>query len=524
MLISRYRSLGAISCVAVILAVFSCNTPDGVLVQPSGPGGMGGGGGSSVSSGSSSSSGGDGGAGGAGGGAGQLPKQLWAKVFAGNMDNVPISLALDADDSSIMTAQCGSTLDFGGDMMTTPGDPDADICVAKVDRDGNYKWMLSAGTAKPEYPIGAVPFGSDIVLHGTVYDSMSLGGLTVDTGEAYYNMFVALLSDSGAVKWVRPLGLDNAADEDPRGLAVLGSSTIVIAGNFGTYQSGPTLTFGGQTHTAKGYEDIWIAAFDNAGALKWSSSYGVTDLYQEVYDTTSDGINRIYIAGAAEGAVDFGGGPLGNVNKTDDDIFIAALDEAGIHQWSKSFGNASYQHAERVRVDKTGNVYIAGELGSDCTMFDGKQLCGLAVQDLFLTKMDSTGAVVWASKISSDSANTYLGDIAIDTDGSVFMTGFYMGSLDFGGGITLPGPAEGECPFVCSDAFLAQFDANGKCVLARRYGSDKATDRGLNLAFTSDRDLMLFGFAHKGFDLGAGALPAPIPDTGYMFLAKLLTH
>jgi hypothetical protein len=100
--------------------------------------------------------------------------------------------------------------------------------------------------------------------------------------------------------------------------------------------------------------------------------------------------------------------------------------------------------AQRTAVDSSGNIYVIGTATGDF----GSQL-NQSSQDVYLTKYDSAGNVVWQNLLgSADTADGY--DLALDPSGGVVVTGASKADL------TTTSVADGN-----NDSFVARYDANG---------------------------------------------------------------
>ncbi|WP_437999577.1 hypothetical protein WMF26_06340 [Sorangium sp. So ce185] len=71
-----------------------------------------------------------------------------------------------------------------------------------------------------------------------------------------------------------------------------------------------------------------------------------------------DAMGNYYILGDFEGTVDFGAGPLTSAG--DSDIFLLKLDPSGAPLWSKRFGSPLRETGDALAMDGNGNVLIAG--------------------------------------------------------------------------------------------------------------------------------------------------------------------
>lgn len=114
--------------------------------------------------------------------------------------------------------------------------------------------------------------------------------------------------------------------------------------------------------------------------------------------------------------------------------------------------------AQAIATAADGSSYVVGTTSGD---LDGSRLAG--TQDLFLTKLDSEGAVVWQRELGAAGSASGAA-IAIGPDGQIVVAGTVTGSFD---------GAEAD-----GDMLVARFDASGaelSSTLIRTPGSDTAT-------------------------------------------------
>lgn len=131
-----------------------------------------------------------------------------------------------------------------------------------------------------------------------------------------------------------------------------------------------------------------------------------------------------------------------------DKAFVAKFDTSGNAIWLKSStynGSASINEPHRVgtqpkaiTIDNLGNVYIAGMIFCRSTTFGSITLNKSVTNNnanLFITKYDSNGTVVWASSASTNSsAHTTVTDVVTDSNNNIFLTGqVYNSVIGFGG-------------------------------------------------------------------------------------------
>jgi hypothetical protein len=137
----------------------------------------------------------------------------------------------------------------------------------------------------------------------------------------------------------------------------------------------------------------------------------------------------VVVIGQLTGSADFGGGVLTSAGASD--VFVVAFAGSGAHLWSKRFGDASEQDAAEVAVDANGNVLVAGAfMGS--LAFGGPALVSAGGYDAFLAKLDSAGNHVWSRQAGGLDAQ-YGHTVAVDPSANVAFGGYFFQSIDLGG-------------------------------------------------------------------------------------------
>ena len=108
--------------------------------------------------------------------------------------------------------------------------------------------------------------------------------------------------------------------------------------------------------------------------------------------------------------------------------------------WAKQLGGSGVTQvttANQVALDSNGNVYTVGELRPQRGLRSGTRGLHPDVNgnsDGFISKLDSAGEFVWATKLGGTNTDfTY--SVALDSDGNVYTVGRFIGTVDFD-----PGP------------------------------------------------------------------------------------
>lgn len=189
------------------------------------------------------------------------------------------------------------------------------------------------------------------------------------------------------------------------------------------------------------FSSTFISKLDAAGNFVWAKAIGGGANYDiGKYIAVDDNCN-VYITGHIEGSRDFDPGP-GKYNLKaagSNDVFISKLDPSGNLLWAKAMGGMNgAAFGQCVQVDAWGNVfaigYFYGTVDFDPDSSRTLNLTSNGVHDIFISKVDSLGNLVWARVIGG--INTDLGQsLVIDISGNVYAAGVFEGTVDFNTGI-----------------------------------------------------------------------------------------
>ena len=197
--------------------------------------------------------------------------------------------------------------------------------------------------------------------------------------------------------------------------------------------------------------------------------------------------------------MNLGGSTLVSAGHTD--IFLAKLDPSGADIWGKRFGAISVQEARSVDVDGAGNIFITGYFFNTVN-FGGGTLTSQGATDIFLAKFDPSGSHVWSQRFGDDREQVAYA-MALDGSGHVVVTGYLTGSTNFGGG-PLVAP-----PFTPT-LFVARFDANGAHDWSDLF--DGASGESHGIAANGSGRVAMTGNFNGTVDFGGGPLTSQLSD------------
>lgn len=285
-------------------------------------------------------------------------------------------------------------------------------------------------------------------------------------------------------KWGASFG--DGLNDLGRAVAVDASGNVFMTGAFED-----TVNFGGGKKISAGSQDIFVAKFGQSGKHMWSRRYGDAS-FQQGAGLAVDPSGSVFVTGAFEGAVDFGGGPLVTANR---DLFLVKIGADGAHQWSTSFGGANFEREGGIAADASGNVVVTGSFPGTIN-FGGGPLTSQGNYDVFVAKFAASGAHQWSKRFGGTDSDAGT-SVAFDGAGNVFVTGNFRLTTDFGG---TSFTSAGE-----SDIFVAKYDAAGNHLWSKAFGNPDL-DEAMGISVDGADSVAVTGSFGSTIDFGGGPL------------------
>ncbi len=271
------------------------------------------------------------------------------------------------------------------------------------------------------------------------------------------------------------------------------------------------------------YMGTFINKLDPFGNLLWTKNFD-DSIKISFNSITTDKTGNVYATGYFSDTLDFDPSIATNtvISNGGEDIFILKLDANGNFAWVKTIGALGADRSVDIKIDNAGNIYTTGYFSNTVDFDPSPATYTLANGGTFVIKMDAVGNLVWAKNSGSAPAIEQVYAIYVDTAGSVYNAGRFVGICDFD-----PGPAT----FTLSgggsmDGFISKLDASGNFVWAKGFGGTNTDevyaitgDRNGNIYVTGD-----FLSSNADFDPGPGTYTATAMSGGIdIFILKLTT-
>jgi hypothetical protein len=366
---------------------------------------------------------------------------VWAKRMGGTDHDTGTSIAVDSTGSIYITGYFTDTVDFdpSTDTYNLTSLGFRDIFVSKLDSNGNFIWAKSMGNT--DYDEGYnIALDSNDNVYTTGY---FIGTVDFDPGIEAFNLtsagsndiFVSKLDSDGNFVWAKNMG--GTGNDLGYGIATDSNNNIYTTGRFqltADFNPGTGTT----NLTSAGNDDIFVSKLNTNGNFVWAKSMGGSTSGEQGNSIAVDASGNVYTTGSFfNGTADFDPG-AGTANLTSAgwfDTFISKLDSNGNFAWAKRIGGSLYDEGYDIAVDSSGNVYTTGYFSFETVDFDPDagiaNLNNAGSEDIFISKLDSSGNFVWAKGMGGTGGDIGRGIALSSSDDFIYTTGYYQEITDF---------------------------------------------------------------------------------------------
>ncbi|MBU0943468.1 MAG: SBBP repeat-containing protein [Proteobacteria bacterium] len=193
--------------------------------------------------------------------------------------------------------------------------------------------------------------------------------------------------------------------------------------------------------------------------------------------------------------------------------------------WAKAIGAKESDRGHSIFIDTSGNIYTTGLFNGTVDFDPGPGIFNLTsagtTNDIFISKFDSNGNLVWAKAIGGQLSCIGYG-ISVDTSGNVYTTGFFWGTVDFD-----PGPGIANLTSMgWSDIFISKLSSNGNFLWAKAIGGT-LYDNGYAISLDSSGNVYTTGYFEGTVDFDPGPGIANLTSAGGnqdIFISKLSSN
>jgi len=291
--------------------------------------------------------------------------QQWNRTWGGDQHDLGCGLVIDSSDNIYIV---GRTSSFGAGNK--------DIVLVKYNSLGELQWYKTWGGSGNEY-------GGGIAVDSS--DNIYIVGITSSTGMGGYDIVLVKYSSSGVQEWNKIYGGVNTYIGE--GITIDSSDNIYIVGY--------------QQSTGEEQRDVVFVKYNSLGVQEWNKTWGGSN-DEHGYGVAVDSSDNIYVVEST-----------GVPGTGDYCIILVKYNNAGKHEWNKTWGGIHYDEGYGVKVDSSDNVYV---VGYTCSF-------GAAPgHNMVLIKYNSSGVQEWY-KTWGGNGNDYGYGVAIDSSDNIYVVG-----------------------------------------------------------------------------------------------------
>jgi len=368
---------------------------------------------------------------------------------------------------------------------------------------GDAIWARIYGDENTQTPAAlAVDSDGNVIVAGDLMGTIQFGQQTLISAGGE-DVFLTKLDPDGNAIWARQFG-DTSA-QTAHGVAIDAAGNIFLTGYFQG-----TINLGDGILTNEGTENGFVAKFDPAGGLLWSSHLVGPGSIRPADVAVDAATGDVIVGGDFTESIDFGNGSVTSSGAGDPDVFLVKLAGAtGTSLWRRDYGDTSDQHLGAVAVDPAGNIVAGGYFRGEMTLGNTTLTGSSGANTAFVARLDAAGNTSWA-KSSGSAGGAMLFDVATDQAGSIVVTGYVGGDIDLG-----CGNSRNEAG---ADAFLAKLTSVGHCSWSKTFPGDGDVF-GTNVAIDKDDQVIMAGYFDQTLYVDGDPLPGHL--TYDMMLIRL---
>jgi len=262
---------------------------------------------------------------------------LWSKqVGAAGGDTEGQGIAIDSSGNSYANGY--TTVAISG--QTKKGG--TDYFITKYDTSGTLLWTVEVGASGGFTEGEGISVDSSGNSYPTGFTNVGISG---QSQNGFHDYYIAKYNTSGVLQWAKQVGTSGGTTNG------FGTS-IDVAGN--SYVCGYT-SVGISGQTQNGNNDYFIAKYDISGNLQWGRQVGASGGTTQGTGISTDNSGNTYITGNTSKGIS------GQTQHGSTDYFIAQYNSAGDLLWTTQNGSSGQDtEALGISVGSDGNVYIAG--------------------------------------------------------------------------------------------------------------------------------------------------------------------
>ncbi|MBK9274930.1 MAG: hypothetical protein IPM49_10390 [Flavobacteriales bacterium] len=434
----------------------------------------------------------------------------WAHALGSTQADFAYDVAIGLNGMVITVGTFTLTVDLdpGPGTFNVTSNGSNDVFVQALDSAGGFLWGGSIGAGGADWAFGvATNTGGEVYLTGRASGTVDLDpGPGVDlrtSANTSFDVFVVKLDAQGTYLWGHLIG-GNGTDVG-NDISVDASGRVLVCGVLG---AAGDLDPGPGVATAggNGQQDAFVLKLDPAGQFVWGFAVGGTG-NDQAFGVAADALDDVLLCGEFRNTVDFdpGAAVLSRTSAGIEDAFVMKVSSGGAVLWAASFSGTSSERAQALDVGPDGGPVITGRISSSTDFDPGPGSFPLA---------GDFSEPAFVAKLNSDGTfawafmlKSFLNegfDVDVDAQGAAHVTGTFGNTT--GNPLDLD-PGAGVSTIAsngAADVFVASYSAAGTFLQGFNLGGAQ-NDVGRGVAVGADGRIHVTGAFLGTFDADPGA-------------------
>ena len=349
----------------------------------------------------------------------------------------------DGEGGAIFTGSFTGTASFGTTTLTSPAGAASyaaavpDVFVVRVNSTGDVVWAIQAGGDGSDEAYSIAPDGAGgALVTGSFKPSSNQGVYAASFGSTTLSFtghcngcsqgFVMRVDSAGTVLWAIQTGSYDVRNDpeivpsEGRAIASDGTGGAFVAGSIGFTMLG----------------DLFVMHVDGTGNVVWNIATSGVNAANGC-GIAPDGVGGALVTGIWH--INNAGGVFGNVSLPTTgghrEVFAARVTSSGAVEWAVGVGSDMHPYAtmladSSIASDGEGGAFVTAYLENTAT-YGATSLTSRGGRDIVVTRLDSTGSILWAAQAGGGQSDEGAGIVA-DGTGGALVTGSFAGTATFG--------------------------------------------------------------------------------------------
>lgn len=256
-----------------------------------------------------------------------------------------------------------------------------------------------------------------------------------------------------------------------------GISCMIEANDGGLMVVGSNKSKDGNLTVSTDNKFFWVAKMSKDGVIEWQKYYGNNE--SGLYSIAKYPTGGYVLCGGSYKI----GGDVTN-NKGMFDYWVVRINDTGKIIWQKNYGGSEMDFADKIVVDKVGNIYVGGtSLSYDGDIKNPHITFPFVCLEIWMIKLDPDGNLIWEHSYGG-TRDDYFSDMCLTPDSDLL----FCGSVDSYNGDVVGN----HLGFTSSDAWAVKIDSSGAILWQRACGGiwEESFE---SVAVTADSGCVLVG-------------------------------